>query len=92
MAFRSLSSLVPNAVDLLALEVPELAGMLLIHLKSYEGMHGNAVYQNGLLNQTNFLAELEANSGPGRQREYGDKHGCLRPTAYCRLLTAYCLL
>jgi hypothetical protein len=44
--FRTLLSLVPNAADLLALEVEELAGVLLIHLKSYEGVQGNSIYQN----------------------------------------------
>lgn len=52
---RTLSSLVPNAADLLALEVEELAGVLLIHLKSYEGVHGNSIYQNGLISEKNFL-------------------------------------
>jgi hypothetical protein len=37
---RTLLSLVPHAADLVALKVEELAGVLLIHLKSYEGVHG----------------------------------------------------
>jgi len=61
---RSLSSLVPNAVDLLALEVEELAGVLLIHLKSYEGVSGNPVYQNGLISEKNFLDAQEQRGDP----------------------------
>jgi hypothetical protein len=57
--FRTLLSLVPNAADLLALEVEELAGVLLIHLKSYEGVQGNSIYQNGLISEKNFLDEQE---------------------------------
>jgi len=49
--YRSLSSLVPNAADLLDLEVEELAGVLLTHLNSYEGVSGNSVYQNGRIGQ-----------------------------------------
>jgi hypothetical protein len=45
--YRSLPSLVPSAADLLALEVEELAGVLLMHLNSYEGVSGNSVYQHG---------------------------------------------
>jgi hypothetical protein len=67
MAFRSLSSLVPNASNLLDLEVEELAGVLLAHLNSYEGMAGNSVYQNGLLCQSNFMSALEQ-TGHARSR------------------------
>jgi hypothetical protein len=35
MPLRSLSSLIPTAGELLALELEELAMVLLIHLKSY---------------------------------------------------------
>ena len=69
---RSLSSLVPNAVDLLALEVEELAGVLLIHLKSYEGVSGNPVYQNGLISEKNFL-DAQEQRGHGQQPEYGNR-------------------
>jgi hypothetical protein len=41
--YRSLSSIVPNAGDLLALEVGELAVVLLTHLKSYKGESGNGL-------------------------------------------------
>jgi len=70
--FRTLSSLVPNAVDLLALEVEELAGVLLIHLKSYEGVHGNSVFQNGLIGEKNFI-DAQEQRGYGQKPEYGDR-------------------
>ena len=41
--YRLLSSLVPTAADILSLEVEELAGVLLMHLNSYEGVSGNSV-------------------------------------------------
>jgi uncharacterized protein (TIGR02391 family) len=69
--YRSLSSFVPNAADLLALEVEELAGLLLIHLKSYEGVSGNSVYQNGLISEKNFL-DAQEQRGHGQQPEYGN--------------------
>lgn len=76
MAFRALSSLIPNADDLLALDMPTLGKILLSHLKSYEG--SNTVFQNGLLNRGYFVAMLEGrNVGlgplPQKQPEYGPK-------------------
>lgn len=44
--YRSLSSFVPNAADFLDLAVEELAGILLLHLNSYEGVSGNTVHQH----------------------------------------------
>jgi len=49
--YRSLSSLVPDAATLLGLDVPALGGMLLTHLKSYEGVPNNTVYQHGAICQ-----------------------------------------
>ena len=46
--YRSLSSLVPKAEDLLNFDVDELGNILLTHLKSHDGQSGNSVYQNGL--------------------------------------------
>jgi uncharacterized protein (TIGR02391 family) len=63
--------MVPNAADLLALEVEELAGILLAHLNGYEGVAGNTVYQNGLLSQGNFVGTLQGKYG--QAAEYGDK-------------------
>lgn len=70
MAYRSLSSLVPKAEDLLALEVEELAGVLLIHLNSYEGVYGNSIYQNGAISRHNFFNSL---TPPRQQPEYGNR-------------------
>lgn len=76
MAFRALSSFIPNADDLLALDMPTLGKIVLLHLKSYEGSH--TVLQNGLLNREYFVAMLEGrNAGlgplPQKQPEYGPK-------------------
>jgi hypothetical protein len=52
--YRPLSSFVSNADDLLVLEVEELAGILLMHLRSLEGA-GTSICQNGLISQRNFV-------------------------------------
>jgi hypothetical protein len=70
--YRSLLSLIPTADELLALELPELARTLLVHLKSYEGVHGNTVYQNGRISLNNFVDTLEKRS-PGQNSEYGNR-------------------
>ena len=70
--YRSLSSLVPNVADFLALEVEDLAGVLLMHLNSYEGLSGNTVYQHGGISHHNFFNSLSPTSSltkPG----YGDR-------------------
>jgi hypothetical protein len=70
--YRSLSSLVPDAATLLGLDVAALGGMLLTHLKSYEGVPNNTVYQHGAICQPHFIDTLT----PHRQDqkpEYGDK-------------------
>jgi len=75
MAFRSLSSFLPTADELLRLDLPRLGEILLVHLKSYEGQ--GQVYQNGLLNRGYLLAMLEnRNVGLGplpKEPEYGTK-------------------
>jgi hypothetical protein len=76
MAFRALSSFIPNADDFLALDMPTLGKIVLLHLKSYEG--SNSVFQNGLLNRDYFVGMLEGrNMGlgplPEKQPEYGAK-------------------
>lgn len=70
--YRSLSSLVPNASDLLALDVEELAGVLLVHLNSYEGLSGNSVYQHGIISEHNFFNSLNPTSSLTKP-EYGDR-------------------
>jgi len=65
-----LSSLISSADDLLALEVEELAGILLVHLNSYGDGGGNSVAQWGKINQHNFFNELDhLPEYPGRQPE-----------------------
>lgn len=70
--YRSLSSLVPNAADILALEVEELAGVLLMHLNSSEGTTGNWVYQHGGILQYNFFNSLSPTNSLTKP-EYGDR-------------------
>jgi uncharacterized protein (TIGR02391 family) len=72
MMYRALSSLIPDAKALLSLEVEELAGVLLVHLKSYEGVSGNSVYQNGLISQKNFI-DAQEQRGHGQSTEYGNQ-------------------
>jgi uncharacterized protein (TIGR02391 family) len=72
MAFRSLSSLVPKADDMLSLEVEELAGVLLVHLNSYEGLSGNSISQHGAISHHNFFLSLTPTSSL-TQPEYGDR-------------------
>jgi uncharacterized protein (TIGR02391 family) len=64
--FRPLSSFIPNAADLLALEVEELAGVLLVHLNGYGGVSGNSIYQHGGISHHNFF-----NSFGQSNPEYG---------------------
>ena len=55
---HSRSSLVPKATDLLGIEVEELAGVLLVHLNSYEGVSGKSIHQHGGINL--FVAKLDS--------------------------------
>jgi uncharacterized protein (TIGR02391 family) len=59
-----LSSLVPNANDLLTLDVEELAGVLLTHLNSYGGEQGGGINQYNFFNALDHFPEY-----PGRQPE-----------------------
>jgi uncharacterized protein (TIGR02391 family) len=68
--FVSIPSLIPNADDLLALEVEELAGVLLTHLNGYDGNVRTGVVQVGRVNQYNFFNHLHQHPDyPGRQPE-----------------------
>jgi hypothetical protein len=74
MTFRPLSSFIPTADELLEIDLPRLGRILLLHLKSYEGL--NTVMQNGRLNSNYFIAMLESrNVGlgplPHKEPEYG---------------------
>jgi hypothetical protein len=75
MAFRSLKSFFPTANELLQQNLPTLGGVLLTHLKSYEGLH--TVYQHAGLNRGYFRAMLEnRNVGLGplpNEPEYGTR-------------------
>jgi len=74
MALRHLSSFIPTADDLLTMDLARLGGILILHLKRYEGL--NTVSQNGRLNRDYFIAMLEnRNVGlgplPHKEPEYG---------------------
>jgi TIR domain len=73
MAFRPLKSFFATADELLHQDLPRLGGVLLRHLKSYEGL--NTVYQHAGLNRGYFRAMLEnRNVGLGplpKEPEYG---------------------
>jgi uncharacterized protein (TIGR02391 family) len=63
--FHSLSSLVPNVDDLLALEVEELAGVLLVHLNDHEA----TVKNQGGFNYHNFFNAPARNDYVSKQPE-----------------------
>ncbi len=68
--YASLSSLVPNADDLLALEVEEVAGVLLAQLNSYGDDSRNSVVQRRRINRHNFFNRLNNHPEyPGRQED-----------------------
>src|SRR5712691_7509867 len=69
--YRPLSSLVPNAADLLALKVEELAGVLLVHVNSYDGPMGSPIYR-GMIDKRIFFGSLSPNN-PSSKAEYGDR-------------------
>ncbi len=73
MALRPLKSFFATADQLLRQDLPTLGRVLLVHLKSYEDVPHNSIYQHGRISQLNFFAALEASPGPGQQLEYGDK-------------------
>jgi uncharacterized protein (TIGR02391 family) len=86
--YRSLSSLVPSAADLLDLEVEELAGVLLVHLNSREQVGGDSVYQHGKLGRSNFFNSLEPSGFPRTEPEYGTR----QPEVIRALLEAWAWL
>src|SRR4051794_10081143 len=65
----ALSSLVPNADDLLSLEVEELAGALLMHLNSFENRFPHLP---GCISHSHFFEELRTH-GPFGEPEYGER-------------------
>jgi hypothetical protein len=68
MAHRTLKSFFSTADELLTADTSRVGEALLVHLKGYEALGGNSVYQNGLISQNNFRAGLEPiGHGPLRQ-------------------------
>jgi uncharacterized protein (TIGR02391 family) len=68
----SLSSLVPNAEDLLALEVEQVAGVLLAHLRSFGDNSGNGVVSRGSISGYNFFnAFAQGSEYPTRRADVG---------------------
>ena len=65
--FRPLSSIVPNVADLLALEVEELAGVLLVHLNGFE----DSVKHQGGISHYNFFNAPERQDYESRQFSSG---------------------
>jgi uncharacterized protein (TIGR02391 family) len=68
MAWISISKLVPDAVDLINLELEELGGVLLVHLNSYDANNSNLIVQLGRVSRQNFFNDLE------RQPLYGSRN------------------
>ncbi len=87
MSLRSLKSFVSSADELLRQDLPTLGGVLLKHLKSYEGL--NTVYQHAGLNRGYFRAMLEnRNVGLGpmpKEPEYGSR----QPEVTKRMMEAW---
>ena len=87
MALRPLTSFFPTADELLRQDLPTLGGILLTHLKSYEGL--NTVYQHAGLNRGYFRAMLEnRNVGLGplpKEPEYGAR----QPEVTKRMMEAW---
>jgi hypothetical protein len=63
-----LSSFVPEVNDLLALEVEELADVLLVHLNSYRE-DDSSTMQHGKISPGNFLGDLHRSPDYGGQQK-----------------------
>jgi hypothetical protein len=87
MPFRPLKSFFPTADELLLQDLPTLGGILLTHLKSYEGL--GTVYQHAGLNRAYLRAMLEnRNVGLGslpKEPEYGPR----QPEVTKRIMEAW---
>jgi hypothetical protein len=87
MAFRSLKSLFRTADELLQQDLPTLGGVLLRHLKSYEGL--DTVYQHAGLNRGYFRTMLEnRNVGLGPLPS-GPEFGNRQPEVTMRMMEAW---
>ena len=87
MVLPPLKTFFPNADDIVNSDLPTLGGILLTHLKSYEGL--NTVYQHAGLNRGYFRAMLE-NRGVGlgtlpKEPEYGAR----QPEVTKRMMEAW---
>lgn len=88
MAVRSLSSFIPTADELLQMDLPRLGRILLLHLKSYEGV--NTVMQNGRLNRDYFVAMVENRKvGLGALPRHEPEYGARTPEVVQALLEAW---
>jgi hypothetical protein len=91
MAHRPLSSFAPTADELIGFDLPRLGRILLLHLKSYEGL--NTVMQNGRLNRDYFVAMVEnRNVGLGTLPRTEPEYGAKTPGVVRALLEAWNLL
>jgi hypothetical protein len=87
LALRPLKSFFPTADELLQRDLPILGGILLAHLKSYEGLH--TVYQYAGLNRGYFRAMLEnRNVGLG-QLPKEPEYGIRQPEVTKRMMEAW---
>jgi uncharacterized protein (TIGR02391 family) len=85
--YQSVSSIIPNAGDLLALEVEELAGVLIVHLNSFDRGTDASIFRDGLINQRTFLEPPHLQTR-GQAPEYGTQ----QPVVNLALLEAWAWL
>jgi hypothetical protein len=65
----SLAQLIPNVADLLALEVEEVARVLLIQFNSYKSGDGSGTVQHSRISQLNFFNSLNRSTYLGVPQE-----------------------
>lgn len=88
MTLRPISSFISTADELLTLDSARLGAILLLHLKSYEGL--NTVFQNGRLNRDYFVAMMEnRNVGLGPLPFKEPAYGAKQPEVIRALLEAW---
>jgi hypothetical protein len=87
MALRPLKSFFLTADELLQQDLPTLGGVLLTHLKSYEGL--NTVYQPGGLNRGHFRAMLENQPVGLGQLPKEPEYGARQPEVTDRMMEAW---
>jgi hypothetical protein len=87
MGLRPLKSFFPTADELMQQDLPTLGGILLTHLKSYEGL--NTVYQYAGLNRGYFPAMMEnRNVGLGSLPP-APEYGARQPEVTKRMMEAW---